>query len=93
MKLEIDIPDKLAPAIAQIICDRDRDDDGVADAMIMRDHGLTVEEKVEADRLFGEILAQLELIDRHGQDGYELRTMAERVDADLVSRFARQFVP
>ena len=60
MRLEIDIPDKLAPAVAEIIRTWDRDDDGLSDAMIMRDYELTVAEKVEADRLLGEILNQLE---------------------------------
>lgn len=60
MKLSLDIPDKLAPAIAEIIRCWDRDDDGLSDANIMRDYNLTVPEKVEADRLFGEILSQLE---------------------------------
>lgn len=60
MKLEIEIPNKLAPVIAEIVRCHGRDDDGLSDANIMRDHKLTVPEYVEAQRLFGQILSQLE---------------------------------
>lgn len=57
MKLVLDIPDKLAPAIGEIIRAYGRDDDGLSDANMM---SLTVPEAVEADRLLDEILSQLE---------------------------------
>lgn len=70
MKIVIDIPDELAPAVLKIVENKSEpDDDGRSDAYIMHDLGLSVDDYVRASHIAESFASKIESeIDKIGRE-------------------------